>query len=124
MISYYSILTILLCHFISDFHFQSDRMAKGKSSSNGDLFDHTVIVTIGILVMGILNFKSFDHAGMLVAFVAINGFAHFFTDYYSSRSTSRLYKDQEFHDFFGTIGLDQFVHYVTLFGTFIWLTNK
>lgn len=124
MISYYSIITILLCHFVSDFHFQTNEMAQGKSKNNNDLIDHVVIVTLGIGLMSLLNYQSFASFTIGAAFVAINGVAHFFTDYYSSRSTSRLYKDQEFHDFFGTIGLDQFVHYATLFGTFIWLTNK
>lgn len=123
MISFYTLTTILICHFIFDFFFQTDEMAKGKSKSNITLFEHSFVVAIGILLMAILNFQYFEHTGLLVAFVVINWIAHFFTDYFSSRASSRLYADNQFHDFFGTIGLDQLVHYVTLFGTFVWLTN-
>lgn len=123
MISYYTIITILVLHFIFDFFFQTDKMAQGKSKNFYDLSTHVGVVSIGILLMGVLNCNYFEHAGLMVAFIVINSLAHFFTDYFSSRASSRLYNDNEFHDFFGTIGLDQLVHYVTLFGTFVWLTK-
>lgn len=123
MISYYTVATILICHFIFDFFFQTDEMAKGKSRNNTTLFEHSFVVTLGILLMGILNYQYFGHAGLVAAFIIVNGVAHFFTDYFSSRASSRLWADNEYHDFFGTIGLDQLVHYITLFGTFAWLTS-
>jgi hypothetical protein len=124
MISFYTLVTILVCHFIFDFFFQTDAMAKNKSKCNDALSEHVFIYTVGLAIMAVLNCLSFPSFAVGATFVAINCVSHWFTDYFSSRSTSRLYKDEEYHDFFATIGLDQLVHYVTLFGTFIWLTGK
>lgn len=123
MISYYTIIMFLTCHFIFDFFLQSDRMAKGKSKNYPDLIAHVLVYSIGLMLMMVLSGNALPDVTSKVGFVVINAIAHFFTDYFSSRATSRLYADNEFHDFFATIGLDQLVHYVTLFGTFIWLTT-
>jgi hypothetical protein len=98
-------------------------MAKGKSKNYEDLLEHVLVYSLGLILMMVTNGNSFPDVASRVAFVVINGVAHFFTDYFSSRASSRLYADGEFHDFFGTIGLDQLVHYVTIFGTFVWLTT-
>lgn len=97
-------------------------MAQGKSKNNCDLEDHVTVYAIGVLAIIILNCNHFTF-GNGVAFFVINVGAHYFTDYFSSRSTSNLWEKKEYHDFFCTIGLDQLVHYITLFGTFVWLTN-
>lgn len=123
MITLYTIITVLVLHFIFDFFFQTDKMAQGKSKNNIDLSVHVSVYAIGVILMGILNYKSFDHCGMVALFIMLNVVCHFFTDYFSSRASSRLWADKEFHDFFGTVGLDQLVHYVTLFGTFVWLSK-
>jgi hypothetical protein len=122
MISLYTIITILFCHWIFDFHLQNDEIAKSKSKSNLALGTHVYLYSIGLLLMTILNFKYFEslHAS---AFVLINAVLHFFTDWVTSRATSLLYKEERYHDFFCVIGGDQMIHYVTLFGTFVWLTH-
>lgn len=123
MITWFSLLSILVFHFIFDFFFQTDKMAQGKSKNNIDLSAHVAVYTIGLVAMMILNWPFFPSFAAVAGWVAMNSVAHFFTDYFSSRASSRLYRDNEFHDFFGTIGLDQLVHYVTLTGTFIWLAK-
>lgn len=123
MIALYTLFTILIGHFIFDFFFQTDKMAQGKSKNYVDLSAHVGVYTIGLVLIAILNYQYFAAFGVGLAWVIINSIAHFFTDYFSSRSSSRLYRDNQFHDFFGTIGLDQLVHYVTLTGTFVWLAS-
>ncbi len=123
MISFYTISTILFCHWAADFFFQNDEQAKGKSHSNYWLTQHVAFYTIGITLMSLLNLHSFAHPGMQLAFIVINSLAHFFTDYVTSRASSLLWKDGKIHDFFVTVGADQLIHYFTLFGTFIWLTK-
>lgn len=121
MISYYTIITILLCHWIFDFHLQSDYMSRNKSKDNCALFDHVWVYSLGLTVMAILNTTYIT--GDILSFVGINAVAHFLTDWVTSRATSALYKEERYHDFFVVVGFDQMLHYITLFGTFIWLKD-
>jgi uncharacterized membrane protein len=126
MVSYYTIITLLLIHWIFDFHLQTDEMSKNKSKSNWALCEHVFIYTMGLGVMAVLNISYFvGHLGNWSGgvFVLINCVAHFLTDWVTSRATSALYEKERYHDFFVVIGADQMIHYITLFGTFVWLTN-
>lgn len=123
MITLYTIITIIACHWVFDFFLQDDQMAKNKSKCNFALFDHTFIYTVGIFTMACLNYILFDKWYYGLLFIGINSFAHFMTDWVTSRASSLLYKEERYHDFFVVIGADQMIHYITLFGTFIWLTN-
>jgi uncharacterized membrane protein len=105
-----------------DFFFQTDKMAKNKSTSNLALLEHVVVYTYGICMIWTLNISKFE-IWQGLAFILINAVAHFVTDWVTSRATSALYKEERYHDFFVVIGVDQFCHYLVLFGTFIWLTN-
>jgi hypothetical protein len=122
MISLYSISTILICHWLADFFFQTDEMAKGKSSDNKWLRAHVGVYSLGLYAVVLLNYNVWEHAGIAVAWLAINAVAHFFTDWVTSRASSSMWKDNRIHDFFTIIGFDQTLHYLTLIGTFIWLT--
>lgn len=122
MISLYTIITILFCHWIFDFHLQNEEMSKNKSKCNLTLGRHVCIYSIGLLIITMVNsvyFNPLTSAG----FVLINAVLHFFTDWVTSRATTSLYKEERYHDFFCVIGGDQMIHYITLFGTFVWLTN-
>jgi len=59
----------------------------------------------------------------MFCFVGLNFGLHFFTDYVTSRASSLLWKEGKVHDFFVTIGADQMIHYFTIFGTLIWITQ-
>jgi membrane-bound metal-dependent hydrolase YbcI (DUF457 family) len=100
-------------------------MSKNKSTDNAELFKHVMVYTFGIFIMGALNISYFKGGPIwdLAVFVLVNTIAHFLTDWVTSRATSALYKEERYHDFFVVIGADQVLHYITLFGTFIWLTN-
>lgn len=122
MISLYSISTILICHWLADFFFQTDEMAKGKSTDNEWLAAHVGVYSLGLFAITLLNGNVWENAGYAVAWIGINTVAHFFTDWVTSRASSSMWKDSRFHDFFTIIGFDQTLHYLTLIGTFIWLT--
>lgn len=117
------IISILAAHWIADFVMQTDRMAKGKSSSNLVLLEHIYFYTsclgLILLISSVLWMKA-ESILPLCAFVSMNSVAHFTTDYFTSRWTSRLWKEQRVHAFFVVIGFDQLLHYVVLFGTAWW----
>ena len=124
MISLYTIITFVFCHWLFDFFLQTDKMAQGKSKDNWALLHHVGTYWVGLWVMAFLNWKCFANPSEYVAiFVLLNAMLHFFTDWVTSRATSLLYKEERYHDFFTVIGADQLCHYVTLFGTFLWLSN-
>jgi len=118
------IITILVAHFIADFVMQTDEMAKGKSHSNRWLTQHVLVYTA---VLATPVGFSFTFTGTYPAFVffilwlMVNGLAHFVTDYFTSRWSSSLWKQGRTHDFFVVIGLDQTIHFITLFITAKWL---
>lgn len=120
MITYYTLITILVGHWLADFFFQTDNMAKNKSISNDWLGKHVAVYSLGLFLIAIANM---EYMQLTYTWVAINGVAHFFTDWVTSRASSALYKEERYHDFFVVIGFDQLIHYATLIGTFIWLAN-
>ena len=123
MISYYTIFTILLFHWIFDFHLQTDEMAKGKSKCNAALLKHVGVYGWATILITLCNYRYFNNVGVAFAYPFINNVAHFLTDWITSRASSALYKEERYHDFFVVIGADQMIHYITLFGTFVWLSN-
>lgn len=119
MISFYTLSTILFIHLIADFVCQTEHMSKNKSKCNEALAHHILVYSTGIYVMAMLNSGSFKSFYVGILWVIVNAIAHFLTDWVTSRASSALYKEEKYHDFFVCIGIDQMVHYLTLFGTFI-----
>jgi len=103
-------LYLIWIHWFADFVFQTDKMAKGKSKSNAWLSFHVAVYSCFWFVFG-------------WRFAALNGLAHFGTDWVTSRITSRLWAKARVHDFFVIIGLDQAIHMTTLLLTYQWLVR-
>jgi hypothetical protein len=103
--SLFMAIVVLWIHFISDFILQTDEMAKGKSSSNRILTRH--VLTYGVFFLVYFG----------PAYALVNCILHWFTDYFSSRATSKLWKENRVHEFFVVIGLDQAIHATCLIAT-------
>lgn len=110
MIDLKSIIIILVIHFISDFILQSSWMAQNKSKSNVALFIHASVYMIPFLLIGFW-------------YALINAVLHGIIDYNTSRLTSKLWSKGEVHWFFVVIGLDQTLHFICLFSTYVLLFN-
>ena len=105
------ICLILVAHWLADFVFQTDTMAKGKSKSSWILGHHVLVYSFTMTAPAVLFMPSTSAACL---FLALNAAAHFVTDWLTSRWTSRLRAEGHIHAFFVVIGLDQLIHTVTL----------
>lgn len=118
MISLEIIIIILLAHYIADFRWQTHWQASNKSKNNKALLGHVATYSLGLLIAGCFIFDPLDSSSFLI-WVIYNLIAHFLLDYVSSRESSRRWAEQKWHDFFETIGGDQFLHYVFLFTSYV-----
>ena len=113
----WSVLFIIFVHWVSDFVLQTHHMSTRKSSSNYYLTLHVIVYTFSTIVLWafILPLLSVKLAAgpVWLAFLLIF-VTHWITDYFTSRRTSKLYKEEKYHDFFVVIGFDQVLHYTQL----------
>lgn len=113
---------VLIVHWIADFVFQSDRMAKGKSSDFIILSEHVAVYTavwIAVLLaigMG-AGIMSLEYLVFIIKFAGITFLSHLAIDYYTSKTHTQLWKEEKVHIFFTSIGFDQLLHYAQLFIT-------
>lgn len=116
-----SVLLILLVHWFADFVLQTHHMSVRKSSSNYYLTMHVTIYTFATIFLWSLLLPLLQihltFNGVWLSFVAIF-VMHWITDYFTSRWTSRLHKEEKYHDFFVVIGFNQVLHYIQLLLTF------
>lgn len=112
------VLYFLLVHWVADFVLQSEKMALNKSTSNYWLGMHVSVYTLTTILLWCLLFSI---VGLHVTFLqyisaAMSIFVmHFITDYITSRITGKYYRDNKNHEFFVTIGFDQWLHYLQIF---------
>ena len=118
----YLFLYVLFLHWVGDFVLQSHTMSVNKSKNWGVLTFHVGVYSftlwIGLLLT---NLVSPLEPLLTEKFLVITFFTHFLTDAITSRITSRLWAAGQTHNFFVMIGLDQFIHFVTLFVALRWL---
>jgi hypothetical protein len=111
--TFQTIMTIIVLHWIADFVLQTDWQAKNKSKNNAALIAHVSSYTIALLVYGLI----FLPVEFAYPWALINGGLHLGVDYVTSRINSYLWSKGRVHDFFVSVGFDQLIHYTCLFGT-------
>ena len=129
MINIYAVLGILLIHWFADFVLQTDRQAKNKSKSWKALLSHTgtysavwYVILVFFSVWGNhFNGPSIGELGWskwMGAFPLVTFVCHTITDYFTSRLNSKLYAKGDVHNFFVSIGFDQWLHAAQLLLTY------
>ena len=112
------IIGILFFHWIADFVIQKDEDAKGKSSSWRHLLSHTIDYSLVWYILSFILVFTGVLPTIFLWFAPITFVIHTMTDYCTSRLNSILWAKGDVHNFFVSVGFDQFLHYVQLFGTF------
>jgi hypothetical protein len=114
--TYLQILTILAMHTTFDWLLQTRWMAENKSKNWNALSVHVLVYLAGLAIAGlILPFASIVCA---LIWVQSNTILHFLTDAITSRYNAKHYPNKQFWD---CVGIDQLIHYATLFGTYFLL---
>lgn len=114
MITITEVLVILFIHWIADFILQTDKQAKGKSKNWGDLLSHTASYSLVWLPIMLFMLTPIN----VILFTSITLVAHTITDYFTSRLNSKLWAEGKVHNFFVSVGFDQFLHYAQLLITY------
>ena len=124
------ILGILGIHWFADFVLQTDKQAKGKSKNWKDLLSHTSIYSLiwfGVFFIYSMIYNdvldSNIQLNLIFLFPLITFITHTITDYITSRENSKLWEQGKVHNFFVSVGFDQYLHYIQLFLTYWYLTK-
>jgi hypothetical protein len=119
------IFYILIIHWIGDFMLQTDKQAKGKSSSWHCLLTHTATYSyfIGFFITLVLpsNWLFGKYIIIALLFGLITFVLHTITDYFTSRLNKKLLQKNDTHNFFVSVGGDQILHYLQLFLTYYYV---
>jgi hypothetical protein len=112
---FWQLVVLLATHWVGDFVLQTNFQASNKNKRLDVLSLHVATYTATLFVVAAILFGWM----LAVTFAAVNGALHFATDYFTSRATSKLAK-QNWHRFFMMIGFDQLIHQATLAST-LWI---
>jgi hypothetical protein len=120
MISIWAVLAIVFFHWFADFVCQSDWQAKNKSTNNSALLQHTAMYAALWAIPGFLGaLLGLINPIMMLQFILVTFVFHTITDYFTSRLNTWLWKKGDVHNFFVSVGFDQFLHYAQLLITFM-----
>src|SRR5260221_14530512 len=109
---------IFLFHYIADFLFQSRMMGENKSSSLEWLLKHVIVYAT---ILGLLVYPFFSSSLTFVIWIVMNFCLHLITDFITSKISTYFYLKKNMYGFWNTIRIDQTIHIVTLYYTFIWV---
>ena len=113
-----SVFALLLTHWVADFVLQNNWMALNKSKDSFALTIHcgiyTLIMSFVFILINAIVFEvpfGFFVVGQLTWALF---FSHFLTDYFTSRLNAYLWRTEQRHWFFVSIGFDQLIHFGVL----------
>lgn len=117
MIEVKIVFYILLVHFLADFGLQTHEQATNKSVNGKEryLIYHVLTYSLTWFAASVMLFTD---VWDMVNFAIITFFAHFFTDYVTSRIGKTFFEKEDYHNGFVVVGADQLAHYAQLFLTY------
>lgn len=102
---------ILATHYLFDWVFQTRFIAENKSKRLDVLTIHVSIYTAGLILLAVFS-------ELTIVWALFNGAAHFIVDFFSSKSSAYYWAKGEHKKFWNTVGADQLIHYLILFGSY------
>lgn len=123
-INLWTVIVILFLHWIFDFVLQTDKQSKDKSTVIEALLAHTIIYSFCWFIVITLLIGITQKPYTLLYFIPITFIAHTITDYFTSKLNAKLWKEKKVHNFFVSIGFDQWLHCAQLLITYQLLNNN
>lgn len=122
---FYVIVSVLAIHYIADFIFQTHEQAVNKSKSFYYLTEHSVVYGIvsAILYVPFLSWGIFERTIWTDLFPFYLIISHGIVDYFTSKWSSRYFFRQDYHMGFVVVGLDQLIHFVSIFAYLLLILN-
>lgn len=115
---------IMIAHWIGDFLLQKNKKKTRKKIKNKNikhLLPHTLIYTLvltfTVFILQLIN----NWNSNLILFFLITYTSHFIVDLIITKRNENILKRNDRHQYFLTIGIDQFLHYSILFATIYYL---
>lgn len=110
-------------HYTADWLMQTREMAEKKGSDIKTLLAHCYIYAVFCpfalsVYLAIENVFTWHD---VVAYTLFNFAAHLVTDYFTSMRSARLWKLEDKTKFWNNIGLDQTIHFITLYASLLLL---
>jgi len=120
MIEIKMLFYILLIHFLGDFALQTHEQATNKSIDGNEryLTFHVLTYSLTWFIASIMMFDGPYIFWKMLGFGTITFFAHFITDWTTSRIGKKFFEKDDYHNGFVVIGADQVAHYVQLVLTY------
>lgn len=125
-VAVWAVTLVLFGHWVADFVWQPHWMGMRKSKEWWVLTQHAIRIGLGSYVVALLAQWIAGESDVISAnaaalgWAALNAVAHFAIDAVTSRITGRLYAKGDMHNFFVTIGFDQFLHTAFAVITLVW----
>ena len=98
------LLFVLMAHMTGDYLFQSDYLARNKGKDNYILLAHSVLYTVGVMIVAYIMGIELNSIGLLILSIV-----HFPIDYIKARGITPKYIGDK-----NSLILDQCIHYLTL----------
>lgn len=99
-----SLLFVLMAHMTGDYLFQSDYLAGNKGKDNYILLAHSILYTVGVMIVAYVMGIELSSMGLLILSVL-----HFPVDYIKARGITPKYIGNK-----NALILDQMIHYISL----------
>ena len=107
------IITIIIGHWVGDYVLQTEKMAVGKATSIKWLSIHSVVWTLSMMIIVV----PFSSSVTIWVWVLIMGILHWAQDFVTSKINAFFQKKKWTKMFWLSIGTDQMLHYLIMFGT-------
>lgn len=98
------LLFVLMAHMTGDYLFQSDYLARNKGKDNYILLAHSVLYTVGVMIVAYIMGIELNSIGLLILSIV-----HFPIDYIKARGITPKYMGDK-----KALAFDQLMHYLTL----------
>lgn len=117
-INLWAAVIILLLHWIFDFVCQTHYQSINKSKRFSVLLSHTLTYSGLWACIIFLLVLALNKPIELLWFIPITFIAHTITDYLTSKLNAKLWRENKVHEFFVSIGFDQWLHCAQLLITY------